>query len=359
MKRFKKLVMLDNIVLFPEQKKRLQNFANEIIDFSIHPIHPKRTSDSPLESTSIIGDDLLACETNPEYSLEERKELVRRTKGADAILSCWTNIPDEVIAENKSLKYIAYWTNIYKHRINAKYADEKGIRVDYIPDYGTEAVAEYVFAALLHMARNLHEQAKDAATGSWRYEYLKTGSKRVTTQESIQEWQLCGKKIGIVGLGRIGTRVALMASLGFGMDVRYYSRTRKREVEHLGINYMPLEEVLASSDIVSLHLPPDVQQDIFGQKELSSLKTGAILINTSSGRAVDESALLAELQIGRIKAILDVYKGHPPRKELKGLKNVFFTYRAAWYTREALKLKGDILLDKMEAYLYANTKQSS
>jgi len=351
-KQFEKLVIFDNIVLFPEQRNKLQKFANEIIDFSDHPIHSKKTSDSPLESTS-VDDDLLVCETNPEYSLEERKELVRRTKGADAILSCWTNIPDEVIAESNSLRYVAFWTNIFKHRINANYAEEKGIHIDYIPDYGTEAVAEYVFAALFQMSRNVAKQAKDAATGSWRYEYLKTGSKRVTTQNTIQEWQLSGKKIGIIGLGRIGTRVALMASLGFGMDVCYFSRTRKREVEHLGIRYEPLKHVLSSSDIVSLHLPPDIQPDIFGQNEISSLKTGAILVNTSSGRAVDESALIAELKTGRIKAILDVFKRHPPRKELKDLKNVFFTYRAAWYTRESLKLKGDILLDKMEAYLNA------
>lgn len=349
--RFKKLVILDNVVLFPEQVRRLEACAHEIVDYRDKPIHPRLSSDAPAPNGEESAAPGLACEANPEYTVEERKELVRRTKDADAIVSCWTNIPDEVIADNPALRYVLFWTNIYRHRINSAYAADKNIHIDHIPDYGTEAVAEYVFAALFELARNLPRQSKDAATGSWRYEYLKTGKKRVLSEEMIDEWLLAGKTLGIVGLGRVGTRVALTARLGFGMQVAYYSRTRKREIEHLGIRYEPLDKLLSSSDIVSLHVPSDAPVNLFGQPEISRLKDRAILVNTSSGRAVDEGALLQELRTGRISAILDVYKGHPPRKELKGLSNVFFTYRAAWYTRETLKLKGDMMLDKMEAFL--------
>lgn len=352
MEKFNKLVILDNVVMFPEQVRRLEACAHEIVDYREKPIHPRLSSDAPSPNGEIgMAPPGLVCETNPEYTVEERKELVRRTRDADAIVSCWTNIPDEVVAKNPALRYVMFWTNIYEHRINKSFAEARGIQIDHIPDYGTEAVAEYVFAALFQLARNLSRQNKDAVTGSWRYEYLKTGKKRVLSEEMIDEWLLAGKKLGIVGLGRVGMRVALTARLGFGMQVAYYSKTRKRELEHLGIRYESMDTILSSSDIVSLHLPSDAPSNLFGQSEISKLKDGAILINTSSGRALDENSLLQELHTGRIGAILDVYKGHPPRKELKGLRNVFFTYRAAWYTRETLRLKGNMMLDKIEEFL--------
>ncbi len=350
MKKFKKIAILDNIILFPEQEKRLYACAEEIVDYRDNPIHPRLSADAPAEHAGNLEAGLI-CEANPEYTVEERKALVERTQGADAIISCWTNLPDEVLATNPLLRYVMFWTNIYEHRINARLADTRGIHVDHIPDYGTVAVTEYVFAALLQLARNLPRQQKDTATGSWRFEYLKTGTKRVTEENVIEEWQLSGKRLGIIGLGRIGTRVALAARLGFGMDVCYFSSTRKREIEHLGIQFMPLDAVLKHSDIVSLHLPADAPVDMFGKECFSALRDDAIFINTSSGRAVDETALLEELTSGRISAILDVYKGHPPRKELKKLRNVLFTYRAGWYTRETLKLKADILLKKLEEFL--------
>jgi len=259
-----------------------------------------------------------------------------------------------VILNNPQLRYIGFWTNLARHRINVKLARDRGIQVTYLPDYGTDSVAEMTFAGMLAVSRRLRETAKQTERGSWPYELLKTGT-NVPEVDQIPQRMLMGKVLGIVGFGRIGKRVSEMAR-AFRMKVQYYSRNRHPELEQSGVRFASLDELFSTSDVVSLHLSPYAGEKIIDTRLISLLKDGAIFINTSAGRLIDQEALLCEIESGRIYAYLDVYEGLPPRKRLKELSNKgnLFTYRAGWFTREAVTYKGDLLIRSIEQFLSGN-----
>ena len=267
-------------------------------------------------------------------------------------ITCWTEIPDEVILANPQLKYIGFWTNLAAHRMNLELAKSKGVCVTLIPDYGTDSVAELAVAGMLAVSRKLLRAHRDTLQGRWPYELLKTGQ-YVPKVSEIPQRLLRGRTLGIVGLGRIGKRVAEIA-LAFRMRVQYWSNRRHLKWEQeRGLKFAELEELFESSDILSIHLSPYAPGGIIRADLISLLKDGAIFVNTSAGGLVDEEALLKELASGRIFAFLDVYGGLPPRKVLKSastLDNVF-TYRSGWYTQEAITYKGDYLLNNITSYL--------
>jgi len=137
------------------------------------------------------------------------------------------------------------------------------------------------------------------------------------------------------------------------MQVQYWSRHRHPEWEERGIPHVELEKLFESSDIVSIHLSTYAPEKIISADLLHRLKDGAIFVNTSAGRLVDQETLLDELEQGRIYAYLDVYEGLPPRKDLRQLNTYdnVFTYRSGWYTREAVTYKGEALLKNIEDFL--------
>ena len=350
MTRFKKLAIIDNIILFPEHLKALGELAESI--------KWRLTSDrkKPLQISPQVYFDGPACSLEIGYSKPTPDELKEFVKGVDGILTCWTSIPNEIIDSNPQLEYVGFWTNLYAHRINENHARERGIHIDYIPDYGTDAVAEFVFAGIMELARKTQRRYVETKRGEWMYENLKTGSKVIVEPSQIEEWILRGKKLGVVGLGRIGRRVAEIGKFGFKMDVAYYSRTQRVDAESLGMRYMPLEELFSWADIVSCHLSPDAPEKMISKDLLERLHPQALFVNTGSGHSVDQQALIALIQRKRFSAFLDVYEGLPPRKELRDLPNAFFTYRAAWFTQQSIAFKADQLIAKMKAFLVGKDK---
>lgn len=162
---------------------------------------------------------------------------------------------------------------------------------------------------------------------------------------------LRGRTLGILGLGRIGSRVAQIASQGFGMDVCYYSRTRKPELEEAwGLRPVELSELLTSCDIVSLHLPHHGAENFVTRDHLDALPTGTTLVNCSVGSVIaDEDYLLDRCADGSIRAFLDVYRGLPPKERLRALQGkVLATYRLGWRTKATVGLKTHKLLSKLE-----------
>jgi glycerate dehydrogenase len=291
------------------------------------------------------------CWTQLAHKQVTHDELTRRLAGADAVITCWTSIPDDVLRANPQIRYIGFWTNLAEHRINTKLADELGVRVTYLPDYGTESVAEMTLAGMLAVSRKVVQNAKDTERGKWPYELLKTGT-RVPSIQEIPQRMLNGKLLGIVGFGRIGQRVAELA-LAFRMRVQCFSKSRKPEWEAKGVAYADLDTLFRTSDVASVHLSPYAPEKIISRELLKQLKDGAIFVNTSAGRLVDQEALFEELESGRITAYLDVYEGLPPRQRFKNvsLKDNLFTYRAGWFTQEAVTYKGEALIKKLEAFL--------
>lgn len=346
-KRFVKLVVLDAIILLDEHRHRLETLAEWVEFFSrVDAQNGLRMLEEEMTSNPVP-----MCWTQLAQQEITRDELNRRLAGADAVITCWTGIPDEVLRANPQIRYIGFWTNLVQHRINTQLAQELGIRITYLPDYGTESVAEMTLAGMLAVSRKIVQSARDTERGKWPYELLKTGVS-VPSIEEIPQRMLNGKRLGLVGFGRIGQRVAELA-MAFRMKVEYFSKRRHPEWADKGVLYSDLEQLFQSSDVVSVHLSPYAPEKVIDKRLLRSLKDGAIFVNTSAGRLVDQDALFEELESGRIFAYLDVYEGLPPRQRFKrvSLKDNLFTYRAGWFTQEAVTYKGEALIQKLAAFL--------
>lgn len=349
MRQLKKLVVLDRIILLDYQWDQLREMSEDLIEYAglskeqiLKRLEEEADqTEGPMCWTQLAQEELTA------------REIQERVQGADGIITCWTSIPDAVLRENLQLRYLGFWTNLVDHRVNRELAKQLGITVDYVPDYGTDSVAEMTMAGLLAVSRELLITAQDTKRGSWAYELLKTG-KRVPSIEQIPQRMLNGKRLGLVGFGRIGQRVAELA-LAFGMHVSYWSQHQRHEWEARGVQFQSLPEMFSESDVVSVHLSPYAPARIISAELLARLRDGGIFVNTSAGRLVDQDALWRELESKRITAYIDVYENLPPRKVIGQLmgKNVF-TYRAAWFTQEAVTYKGDSLIAKLRNYLMAN-----
>ncbi len=345
--RLRKLVVLDRIILLERQWAELREFADEVVEYA--GLDPKEImrrlqgetdqAEAPMCWTQLAHEELTVAELN------------ERLRGADGVITCWTNIPDQVLLANPQLRYLGFWTNRVDHRVNMELARSRGVHVTYIPDYGTDSVAEMTFAGMLAVSRHLAETVQDTKRGSWAYELLKTG-KRVPPIEHIPQRLLHGKKLGLLGFGLIGQRVAEIAQ-AFRMDVAYWSRHRQLEWEGRGVSFREIDDLFRWADVLSVHLSAYAPAYIVSRERLQMLRDGAIFINTSAGRLVDQEALWEELRSERINAYIDVYETLPPRKiigELTGNNNVF-TYRAGWFTQEAVTYKGDQLVGHLREYL--------
>jgi glyoxylate reductase len=203
---------------------------------------------------------------------------------------------------------------------------ERGIAVTNTPGVTAAATADLTFALMLAVRRRIVAGDRFVRSGRWGSGWA---------DEPLKGDEVSGAVLGVVGLGRIGRAVAQRAA-GFEMRVLH---TRRRPDEDPG--YRPLDELLAESDVVSLHVPlTDETRGFIDRRRLALMRDGACLVNTSRGQVVDEQALVDELVSGRLRAGLDVFAEEPdvPR-ELFGLDNVVMTPHlgtATQATREAM-----------------------
>lgn len=248
-----------------------------------------------------------------------RDELLARVRGAAAAITLLTDRVDEAFldAAGDGLRIVANYAVGYDN-IDVDACSRRGVAVANTPDVLTEATADHAFTLLLAVARRLREGHALAASGRW------TGWQPM----QLLGHDLNGATLGIVGLGRIGSAVARRAR-GFGMRVLYHNRHRARDAEAAAeARYTGLEELLAESDVVSLHAPlTDETFHLIDATALRRMKPGAILVNTARGPLVDERALADALAAGRLwGAGLDVFENEPaitPR--LRELTNVVLT----------------------------------
>jgi lactate dehydrogenase-like 2-hydroxyacid dehydrogenase len=478
-KKFKKVVVLDTIIFYPEHRKLLNAIAEEVFEY------PTSLPDGLEKQFANNPDIFLNKKCYTELAIDDAplQLLMNRIDGADVVISCWTDIPDEILRLNPQLKLIIFWTHEREHRINLKLADELGITVANVPDYGTDAVAEVVFAGLWQLLqrnfgatdtmetsnkishaitdyvfghfRKLQGNEKYTRSGKFSHHFHKIGLvkfdftqknideliperlienkrvgllnitkagevtktlralgviceeyeigdtalatyykflaendivfydstevdhaevKKITAmfgdklvnvgELSSAEYSFDGKIFGVVGLGRIGIKVATLArKLGFA--VIYYSKTRKKELENtLDIKYVELEKLVKTSDVISMHIPAHKAENLLDDTLIAKLKKKSIFINTADGNAVNQSALTNRMVDGETFAFLDVYPGLP-RKDIlgmptkdktdwkihKGLANNVLAYRAGWKTQESIRVKTYKLLGEMIDFL--------
>ena len=184
--------------------------------------------------------------------------------------------------------------------IDVKYAEENGITVRNTPGASSQSVAELAMGHMFACTRYISIAGHTMREGKWEKKAYGKGI------------ELQGKTLGIIGFGRIGQHLGIMAK-AIGMNVVAYSTTRRPEVEaKFGIPYVTLEELLAQSDFISLHAPAAPGAPLIYADTIAKMKDGVVIINTSRGANVDEDALLAALESGKVRAAgLDVYADEP------------------------------------------------
>ena len=256
-------------------------------------------------------------------------EIITRAQDAELILTNKTPITADVLGRLPALRYIgvlATGTNV----VDVPAARARGICVTNIPGYGTRSVAQHTLALILEATNHVGLHAASVRDGAWS-----RSANWCYWQKPLVE--LDGLTLGIVGYGSIGRQVAALAR-AFGMNIVATSRSASARTED-GVTFLPLDRLLAESDIVSLHCPlTDDTRNLINTATLALMKPTALLINTSRGPLIHEADLTSALHHHRIAgAALDVLSAEPPPPDhpLLTAPNCLITPHQAWATRAA------------------------
>ena len=276
------------------------------------------------------------------YERTSADETVARAADADVVLTNKVLITKEVMAQLPRLKYGGVLATGY-NVVDIEAAHHRGIIVTNVPAYSTESVAQMVFAHLLTVTNRVEHYAVQNRAERW------TNSADFSYSDTLLT-ELAGKSFGIVGLGNIGKRVAQIAQ-AFGMNV--IALTSKTTLPE-GIKKASLIELLAQSDVLSLHCPltPDTHH-LINADTLKLMKPTSILINTGRGPLVDDQAVADALKAKRLYAFCaDVLTEEPPKADnpLLGLPNAYTTPHIAWATVEARARLIQVAIDNVKAF---------
>ena len=272
------------------------------------------------------------------------EKVIERAKDADIVITNKTPVTKEIIDALPKLKFIALMSTGY-NIVDYVYLKEKGIPVSNIPSYSTDAVAQLVMSFILELAMNVGLHSESVKNGEWA-----SCSDFCYWKSPLTE--LCGKTIGIFGLGKIGRAVAERAR-AFGMNViAYVPRIHGDEPDF--VKLVSLKEMLNCADVVSMHCPLTPETEgVVNEEFIAQMKDGAYFINTSRGTVVNEKALADALNSGKLGgAGLDVLSTEPPRSDnpLLSAKNCFITPHIAWASFETRKRLVSILYDNIKAF---------
>ncbi len=272
-------------------------------------------------------------------------EIIRRIGDADLVLTNKTPISAAVLAACPNVKYISVLATGY-NIVDIGAARERGIPVSNVPSYGTASVAQFAVALLLEICHHAAHHSDAVHAGRW---------------EHNADWcfwdypltELDGKTMGIIGFGRIGQQTGSIAR-ALGMNVLAYSRTEKEEGRKIA-RYVPLDTLLAESDVIALHCPLFAEtQGIINRDTIAKMKDGVIIINNSRGQLVVEQDLADALNSGKVYAAgLDVVSTEPIRGDnpLLKAKNCLITPHISWAPKESRQRIMDCTRDNLAAYV--------
>ena len=275
-----------------------------------------------------------------EKRSEDENINCERVKGAEILIVSTIWLSEKVILSCPDLKMIAVAFTGCDH-IPLDLCREKGILVSNAAGYSTRAVAELAIGLMIDLLRKVSFFDTQMRQGMGRNGYLGR--------------ELAGKTVGIIGTGSIGLHLAHIL-LSFGCPIVAYSRSVSPKAVEQGIRYLSLAEVLAESDIVSIHTPltPETHH-LIGEKELSLMKSSALLINTARGAIVDQQALVTALAEKKIAgAGLDVFETEPPLPvdhSLLNTPNTIVVPHIGYATEEAISVRAEIVAANILAYL--------
>lgn len=281
---------------------------------------------------------------NPNDTLYAPDDLVAKAADADFILACHSEKfdADTIARLPDRVKAIVNFSVGYDH-VDTAAAKARGIAVTNTPDVLNDATAETAMLCLLGAARRAGEG----------YDLVRTGGWQDWSPAFMVGTQITGKRLGIVGMGRVGRTLARRAK-GFDMEVHYHNRSRlPAEQEDGAAFHADLDSLLAVSDVLSLHCPntPDTV-GLLNAARIAKLPAGAIVVNTARGSIVDDDALIAALKSGHVAAAgLDVFNGEPTgiHDAYRTLKNVFVLPHIGSATRETRHAMGERALANLDA----------
>jgi len=283
------------------------------------------------------------------YDRTSEAELISRASNADIIFTNKTLITAETLSQLPKLKYIgvlATGTNV----VDLDFAAERGVVVTNVPGYGPDAVAQMVFAHILHHTQRVSIHHSAVSEGKWT-----DCEDFCFTLAPLQS--LKGKTLGLMGYGAIGRQVASIA-LAFGMKVLVNTRTEITDLPD-GVKWTAFDSMISEVDILSLHCPlTEVTDKIINRAVLEKMRPSAILINTARGGLIDEAALKQALDEGMIAAAgVDVLSTEPPKADnpLLSAVNISISPHNSWATREARQNLLDIAVDNLRAFLLAES----
>lgn len=218
----------------------------------------------------------------------------------------YSEITKDLIDKLPNLKFITTRSMGFDH-IDIEYCKQKGIAVAYVPTYGAHTVAEHTFALLLAISRKIIPSSERAKKGEFG-------------NEELEGFDLFGKTIGVMGTGNIGRNVCEIA-LSFGMKVLAFSHSQDPELTAKGVRYVDLNDLLASCDVISLHLPHTKETEhIINMQNIQNVQKGAILINTARGALIETQAIVEGLEKGILSAAgLDVLEEEADLREEREL----------------------------------------
>lgn len=283
------------------------------------------------ENTITLGDiDFSALESLGTYRAFPRtaeEEIVGQAGSAEIIIANKARMTRQVLSALSRLKLITLVATGYNN-VDLDVARERNVRVCNVSNYASVPVAQHTFGLLLSLTTKLHAYNRDVQDGKWQ-------EAPAFTLLTYPTFELAGKTMGIVGFGAIGREVAGLAQ-AFGMRVLVHTRS---EIPDGFCANTPLDRLLESSDVVTLHCPlNEHNRHLINRDALARMKRTALLINTARGGLVDEAALFDALESGRIAgAGLDVLAEEPPVRgnPLLRAKKALVTPHSAWSTVEA------------------------
>ena len=280
---------------------------------------------------------------NPEDALYPSEKLLALSRDADAILACHTeHFNAELIAQlPERIRAIANFSVGVDH-VDLEAARARGLIVTNTPDVLADATAEVAILLMLGAARRASEGERLVRSGEWN----------TWSPAFMVGTQVTGKRLGILGMGRVG-QVTARRARGFDMFIHYHNRQRlPAELEAGATFHDSVEDMLPHCDFLAVHCPSTPEtQDLINAKRLALLPDGAILVNVARGNVVDEHALIAALASGRLRAAgLDVYKNEPDiLPALRAVTNTFLLPHIGSATRETRDAMGFRALDNLDA----------
>ena len=271
---------------------------------------------------------------------EDPAVLVERCQGADCVVLSNMKFGRDIIEKCPELKMICVaFTGV--DLVDIEYCKEKNIRVCNCAGYSTVAVADLVFGFVIDLARNVFPCNEVVRKGG--------------TKQGLVGFELEGKKFGVIGAGAIGQRVLKIAQ-AFGCETYAYNRSPK---EIAGVQFVTMEELLKTCDIISVHVPQTKETiGLIGEEQFDMMKDTALFINTARGPIVDSEALAKALNEGQIAgAAVDVFEVEPPVAAdhvLFGAKNLIATPHVAFASQQAFEKRAVIVAENIKCWINGN-----